>query len=1050
MHTLGISTGGHGFAEQYGSHSYVTLRGMKRAPLLLGLALAWPHLAGALTVRVLGVSSTQAVLQYTAPDDSPCRVEVSESADYAPLVADVDGSVFPGADRDDRPGALNNGTDRVVVVGRRGMIYTGTKNPFLGADGKRHSRALQTNTTHYYRVTCGQDVSSGTFQTTNIPLGSTYGEQLPPDPLRPGRYNWPDIDASDRNEEIVDPLTGALVRKLTVSADSSGDGNANTWPVGGMFSLCSHVPVTQNGDTYYLCAIPANGAATLISINVATGDAHPLSRVLIPYLQLGNMSQIPCPYPLFDGTNPLVFYFVASLGGKTSVAMGEWRGALDTDYPVPASASTSSPPLKWTNLTPGGNDIPSLLSQFDGRFQVKQQGSFYIDGAGMQDGKLLLRMWANQDASGWVVVFDTGSRQPIGKGGTGGVVAALPVWQAPGSRWCGLHAVYSAGDHGTWVTLVDNPLPGGTAYLAGPYRVQVTGTSGGSIAPGDTVFAIQPQNGRYEPVDPSPGAGEGDGYLMDAQPGDLFFLDRNGDGAYTNGTDEYIELVSKDAADHTWTVRRGAGMAQSPYYAGSGLTPKLKSYPAPAGTYLYAACRTQSLVNPLSATLWWNFAADPHGTNLTPPGVSGLKSAQVIEHVYTGAHEVNRDGTNVMAGGPGKLPVEWSAWTFSQGVPGLDTGSPAISSNARPSFEGASPPGLGNTYQQHPSYEQVNAPAAEKQWFLDVMPLVGGTDSYGKSDLVSGTNSVYKVTGTSLNRDRLPTLATCGTSALEDISSAAQGNGISDDTPYTYCVARKPGECRSDANAGDAYVSCPNANFRLPGDAPRTIRCAGTELTGKTVDICLGDLWTYGQSVVQTGFAQGSPNGEYSRVITQGFDSYHTGIYSNARATPDGGWAMFKSTVTGSLQAYMAKLPPFPAADEVVRDGFIPVRLTLAPPAGAPGVNNAVVKFGYAENGAPEDFYCTTRQEACVKGNQPGSEYGFAGDGVGGMPCANGCTVMLPLIPQRTLYYRAEYRDASNKVVAIGQEGVAGETWSYPEVPRRQAPPGRVKPAPGL
>jgi hypothetical protein len=991
-------------------------------------------------VRLLGVTSTQAVLEYTAPENTPCRIELSESPAYSPPVPDVDPSLFPGADRDNRPGSLSAGAERVVVIGRHGMSYSGSANPFLGADGNRHSRALQANTTHYYRITCGAAVSTGTLQTGNIALGNTYGEPLPPDPLRPGHYNWPDIDPASRRETIVDPVTGALIRKLTVSADSNPD-SPNSWPVGGMFSLCSHVPLVKDGHTFYLCAIPSSGDATLLSIDTTTGDAYPLSRLVVPYMRFGNGAAIPCPYAWFDGADPDRFYFVGSINGSASVIMGEWRGKPDMDYPVNASENASSPPLKWTNLTPGEGGLDGLLAQFDSRFDSRQRGAMYVDATGVEDGKLLVRLWANQDAGGWVVVFDPGSNRHAA-GGRGEIVAAVPVWQAPAARWCGLHAAYSSGDHSTWVSIVDNFISGGTALLAGPYRVKVAGADGADIGQNDTVLAIEPQNGLYEPLDPTPGPAEGNGYLMDAQPGDLFFLDRNGDGAYTPGVDEYVELVSKDPARHTWTVLRGSQMQQSPFYAHSGLSPKLESFPAPAGTYLYAACRTQSLVTPASATLWWNFAGDPHGENLVPPGVSGLKSAEVIEHVYTGAHTVTRDQTSVMASnGPATMPVSWTEWTLASGVPGLDTENGAVLLNARPSFEGAAPPGLGNTYQQHPSYEQMNAPQQEKQWFLDVLPLVDGTESYGKADLVSGTSGVYRVTGSTLTRDRLPTLATCGTSALQDISSAAKGDTIGDATPFTYCVARNAGECRAGSSAGDAYVSCPRANYRLPGDPATTVRCYGSEVPANVVDICLGDLWPYGQSMVQTGFSGTSPNGEYSRVITQDFDAWHTGIFDNARATPDGRWAMFKSAVTGSVEAYMAKLPPFPAPDGIRRDGYIPVKLSLAPPDSAAGIDNAVVRFGYSGNGAPGDFYCTTRREACVKGGQPQWQYGFVSDSVKGVPCASGCAVTLPLIPQRIAYYRVEYRNASNRVVAT-EDGVAGETWSYSLQARQGRAPG--------
>ena len=51
-----------------------------------------------------------------------------------------------------------------------------------------------------------------------------------------------------------------------------------------------------------------------------------------------------------------------------------------------------------------------------------------------------------------------------------------------------------------------------------------------------------------------------------------------------------------------------------------------------------------------------------------------------------------------------------------------------------------------------------------------------------------------------------------GVMGIADASSAATGDVLSDTAAdsYKYCVARKPGECRSVALAGDIYVNCPN------------------------------------------------------------------------------------------------------------------------------------------------------------------------------------------------------------------------------------------------
>src|ERR1700682_5397521 len=92
-------------------------------------------------VRVDGVSSTQALLSYDAPDQSPCTVQVSESSSYSAVVADLDPVLFPGADSDTERNILPAGVSRLVRVGLRTAAQA--------SDGKWHSRALAAETKHY-------------------------------------------------------------------------------------------------------------------------------------------------------------------------------------------------------------------------------------------------------------------------------------------------------------------------------------------------------------------------------------------------------------------------------------------------------------------------------------------------------------------------------------------------------------------------------------------------------------------------------------------------------------------------------------------------------------------------------------------------------------------------------------------------------------------------------------------------------------------------------------------------------------------------------------
>src|SRR3954451_301010 len=86
-------------------------------------------------IQVLGVTSPQAILEYSAPDNNPCTVEASESPSYTPLVNDVNPALFPHSDSDSRPGSITAGTDRVFVIGKRSVE--------TAADTKNYSRALQ-------------------------------------------------------------------------------------------------------------------------------------------------------------------------------------------------------------------------------------------------------------------------------------------------------------------------------------------------------------------------------------------------------------------------------------------------------------------------------------------------------------------------------------------------------------------------------------------------------------------------------------------------------------------------------------------------------------------------------------------------------------------------------------------------------------------------------------------------------------------------------------------------------------------------------------------
>jgi hypothetical protein len=199
------------------------------------LIFALPLAGQASNVRVQ-VSNTQAVLSYTAPDSLPCALEVSESQTYTPLVHDVDTAIFLASNSDSRAGNISIGRAREFVAGKRDIEFGNAGS----SSGKYFSRALEANTRHYYRLTCTGGAVTGTFATTNVPFGNTFGEPFQGDLSNPGNAPYPYLDPTVRNSYYSDPQTGLRHTAVTFASDyftsytaqaysDAADMNGATW-----------------------------------------------------------------------------------------------------------------------------------------------------------------------------------------------------------------------------------------------------------------------------------------------------------------------------------------------------------------------------------------------------------------------------------------------------------------------------------------------------------------------------------------------------------------------------------------------------------------------------------------------------------------------------------------------------------------------------------------------------------------------------------------------------------------------------------------------------
>jgi hypothetical protein len=135
---------------------------------------------------------------------------------------------------------------------------------------------------------------------------------------------------------------------------------------------------------------------------------------------------------------------------------------------------------------------------------------------------------------------------------------------------------------------------------------------------------------------------------------------------------------------------------------------------------------------------------------------------------------------------------------------------------------------------------------------------------------------------------------------------------------------------------------------------------------------------------------------------------------------PDASWGLFLTQYADGIFPVMwaAKLPPWPGYDTVERDDFIQLPINLGS-----GAELAEIQFGYEENGPYNQFYCTTRAEACASGGAP-FRY-VTTDGHAGISCANGCSINIPALSGRLLWWQ-EFRspDGGFTWVAQGQPDV--------------------------
>jgi hypothetical protein len=635
---------------------------------------------------------------------------------------------------------------------------------------------------------------------------------------------------------------------------------------------------------------------------------------------------------------------------------------------------------------------------------------------GVQNNLLYFMMRNNQGTMGWMVAFDPLKVDTypgcVGGGKPGCVVAVRNTWSNYPCRWCGWHTyILDPTSTTDWSNIHAADLAGGSNAGAGPFTTTLASSMGLPMTTcpdpslnilgipdwptGDNCSAITVTG---NPCDPTPAASETARDAGCSDPANYYFLQLVGQGDWflVNQGATYEMVRYLIGTGNSWTVERHYG-----YYGAQSFT---------SGATLTAKC---GIDNPaLSPTVasaqaghaWWNSTLYPHGTG------------QVADLVFTPlAHGFDRGERSLAY-------FNYCPWAYD-GCEGYRTGvKPGILGQANqtwaktnPTFAGASGVGDPNTVNTHPAFSHPWATDNSINTYTDARGLCQSGGVSGTFTLVSG--QLWSATGLTLNRKQLPTIASCGSHPLLDISGPGSSISTTSADSYKYCVALKVDECRSGAAAGSVWVNCPKVNS---GTCPTNGASGGG---WDDQNICVAPNGAYTQSLVQMGLYPQFQEGIYNRIVSRAFSRYRwVSPYWNFHLTPDGkhGFAL-TSWLDGIRSEWVDyQMPTYPGRDSVNRGTFVPVSAALV--TVPVGTDNAIVEFGYNP-----DFYCTSRQEVCVANAGAISEstpFYWASETYSGLPCGSGCTVVIPALSQRILYYRVKLRNVSNEVIYTSPTGM--------------------------
>jgi hypothetical protein len=237
-----------------------------------------------------------------------------------------------------------------------------------------------------------------------------------------------------------------------------------------------------------------------------------------------------------------------------------------------------------------------------------------------------------------------------------------------------------------------------------------------------------------------------------------------------------------------------------------------------------------------------------------------------------------------------------------------------------------------------------------------------------------------------------------------------------------FCYAYNDGECIGGSSAGDFYI----ASTTLQSTGAASTQCFANDATYGSP--CAFGLWPGMGWALQIRQAPVDTNATGVRRLTTGFWPALGQYYAyNWVASPDGKWGFFAGNPLNqrpkhneeAANFFAMKLPPWPDPFPIPGvDGLSPDRTTFIPypvQVWGQGGDTVRIAFGYGENGDVYNSYCTTRLETCWTSDAATSSnpYVFDSEPQSRTKCDLACTIQVPAIAGRVLYYRIEHADGT-------------------------------------